>query len=333
MQYLVTGGAGFIGSNLVDRLLADGHAVAVLDNFDPFYERARKEANLEQAARAPRFRLIEGDITDPEAVAAAWADGPPDVVVHLAARAGVRPSIADPVGYSRVNIDGTLRLLEQTKQHPATRFIFASSSSVYGDRPDAPFRETDRVDDPISPYAATKKAGELLCHTYHHLYGLPVTCLRFFTVYGPRNRPDLAIAKFVRLIDRGEPIPVYGDGTTRRDYTFIEDIVDGVLRAAQHCQGYAIYNLGNASPVALSQLVELIGQALGKTPSIQRLPPQPGDVRQTFADVSRAGRDLGYAPKTSLPEGLKRYAEWYRTAQAGQRPGAENRRQKDVVHG
>jgi UDP-glucuronate 4-epimerase len=311
-NYLVTGGAGFIGSHVVDRLLAQGESVTVLDNFDPFYPRSRKEANLESASRHPAFRMISGDINDAAALARASEDDWPDVVIHLAAKAGVRPSILDPVGYYHVNVEGTLRLLEWVKSRPATRFVFASSSSVYGDRPNAPFRETDRVDDPISPYAATKKAGELLCHTYHHLFGLPVTCLRFFTAYGPRNRPDLAIAKFTRMIDRDEAIPFFGDGSTRRDYTFVEDIADGVARAAERCRGYAIYNLGNASPIELSGLVELIGQALGKTPRIERLPPQPGDVRQTYADVSLAARELGYAPKTPLADGIARYVEWYR---------------------
>jgi len=311
-RYFVTGGAGFIGSNLVDRLLHDGHAVTVFDNFDPFYERVRKQANLAQAAHSPGFRLVEGDITNEHAVAAALEQCQPDVIVHLAARAGVRPSIEDPIGYTRVNVEGTLRLLDQARRRPETRFVFASSSSVYGDRADGPFRESDRVDDPISPYAATKKAGELLCHTYHHLFGLPVVCLRFFTAYGPRNRPDLAIAKFTRLIDRGEPIPFFGDGTTRRDYTFIDDIVDGVVRAAERCQGYAIYNLGNSNPVQLSRLVNVIGQALGRTPRIQHQPMQPGDVRETFADVSLAGRELGYAPTTNLEEGIRRYIAWYR---------------------
>jgi UDP-glucuronate 4-epimerase len=311
-HYLVTGGAGFIGSNLVDRLLADGHRVTVLDNFDPFYSRARKVANLRLASQSPRFRLVEGDIIDTVAIESAWVDGPPDVIVHLAARAGVRPSIEDPMGYARVNVDGTLCLLEKARLASETRFVFASSSSVYGDRADAPFRESDRVDDPISPYAATKKAGELLCHTYHHLHGLPVTCLRFFTAYGPRNRPDLAIAKFIDLLMRGEAIPIFGDGTTRRDYTFVDDIVDGIVRAAERCHGYAIYNLGNAQPVELSQLVDQIGQALGTSPRIQRLPSQAGDVRQTFADITLATRKLGYAPSTSLAEGLRRYLEWYR---------------------
>jgi UDP-glucuronate 4-epimerase len=312
-RYLVTGGAGFIGSNLVDRLLNDGHAVTVLDNFDPFYDRQRKQANLDRAAHSPHFRLIEGDIIDEAAVATAYEECQPDVVVHLAARAGVRPSIDDPVGYARVNVEGTLRLLEQARRRPRVPFVFASSSSVYGDRGDGPFRESDRVDDPISPYAATKKAGELLCHTYHHLYGLSVTCLRFFTAYGPRNRPDLAIAKFTRLIDQGQPITVFGDGSTRRDYTFIDDIVEGIVRAAERCRGYAIYNLGNSNPVELSRLVKVIGDILGHAPCIQRQPMQPGDVRATFADVSLARRELGYAPSTSLAEGIRRYVAWYRS--------------------
>jgi UDP-glucuronate 4-epimerase len=316
-RYLVTGGAGFIGSNLVDRLLRDGHAVTVLDNFDPFYDRQRKLANLWNAVGFERFRLVEGDVTDAARVAHVCEECQPDVIFHLAARAGVRPSIDDPVGYARVNIEGTLRLLEEARHLPNVRLVFASSSSVYGNRTDVPFRESDRVDDPISPYAATKKAGELLCFNYHHLYGLPVTCLRFFTAYGPRNRPDLAIAKFMRLIDRGEPIPIFGDGTTRRDYTYIDDIVDGVVRAAARCRGYAVYNLGNAQPVELARLVEVISAALGRTPYIQRRPMQPGDVRQTFADVSLAGRELGYSPLTSLEDGIERYVAWYRTEGQG----------------
>lgn len=311
-RYLVTGGAGFIGSNLVDRLLRDGHAVTVFDNFDPYYERPRKLANLWQAARSEGFRLIEGDVTDAGEVAAACEDCRPDVIVHLAARAGVRPSIEDPVGYARVNIEGTLCLLEEARRLPAVRFVFASSSSVYGNRTDGPFHEADRVDDPISPYAATKKAGELLCSTYHHIYGLPITCLRFFTAYGPRNRPDLAIAKFTSLIDRGEAVPFFGDGTTKRDYTFIDDIVDGVVRAAERCQGFAVYNLGNSQPVELAHLVGEIGRALGRTPRIQKKPLPPGDVYQTYANVSLARRELDYSPRTSLEEGLRRYVAWYR---------------------
>lgn len=313
-RFLVTGGAGFIGSNLVDRLLRDGHNVTVFDNFDPFYERSCKQANLWQAARSARFRLMEGDITEPAAVGVACAECQPDVIIHLAARAGVRSSIADPVGYARVNVEGTLRLLEEARRRSFTRFVFASSSSVYGNRDEGPFRESDRVDDPISPYAATKKAAELFCYNYHHLHGLPVTCLRFFTAYGPRNRPDLAIAKFTRLIDRGEPIPVFGDGTSKRDYTFIDDIVDGIVRACERCHGYAVYNLGNSKPVELGRVVDLLGEALGRTPRIQRKPMQPGDVRQTHADVSLAERELGYVPSTSLHEGIRRYVAWYRSA-------------------
>ncbi len=225
----------------------------------------------------------------------------PDAIVHLAARAGVRPSIEDPALYADVNVVGTVQWLEAASRlEPRPRFVYASSSSVYGDRPDAPFRETDPVDLPISPYAATKKACELLAFTFHHLHGLPVTGLRFFTAYGPRNRPDLAIAKFTRLIDRGEPVPMFGDGTTRRDYTFVADIVDGIVRAVDRCQSHHLYNLGNSNPIELRHLIDAIASALGKAPIIQHLPEQPGDVRQTYADISRAGNELGYSPKTPI---------------------------------
>jgi UDP-glucuronate 4-epimerase len=310
---LVTGGAGFIGSNLVDRLLSDGDRVTVVDNFDPFYPRSRKLANLRQAGAHPGFRLEEVDIRDAARVAELVRQARPDAIVHLAARAGVRPSIDDPSLYAAVNVQGTVHLLEAAcRLDPRPKFVYASSSSVYGDRPDAPFRETDPVDDPVSPYAATKKACELLAYTFHHLHGLPVTGLRFFTAYGPRNRPDLAIAKFAGLIDRGEPVPMFGDGTTRRDYTFIDDIVDGVVRAVDRCASHHLYNLGNSDPVALRDMIEAIGEALGKTPHIQHLPEQPGDVRQTFADVSRASAELGYRPRTPFREGLKRFVDWYR---------------------
>jgi UDP-glucuronate 4-epimerase len=317
VRTIVTGGAGFIGSHLVDRLLADGAEVIVVDNFDPFYSRAIKEANLAGALRHPRCRLVELDIRDGPGVAALVDRVRPDVIVHLAARAGVRPSIADPALSAEVNVLGTVRWLEAAcRLEPRPRFVYASSSSVYGDRPDAPFRETDPVDLPISPYAATKKACELLAFTFHHLHGLPVTGLRFFTAYGPRNRPDLAIAQFTGLIDRGEPVPVFGDGTTRRDYTFIADIVDGIIRAVERCTGHHLYNLGNSDPVELRRLVAAIGQALGKTPVIRQLPEQPGDVRQTYADISRAAAELGYAPKTAIAEGLAQYIAWYRASLA-----------------
>jgi UDP-glucuronate 4-epimerase len=315
MRAIVTGGAGFIGSHLADRLLSDGAEVVVVDNFDPFYARRAKEANLADALRNPRCRLVELDIRDAAGVEALVGRFRPDAIVHLAARAGVRPSIEDPGLYADVNVTGTVRWLEAAcRIEPRPRFVYASSSSVYGDRPDAPFRETDPVDTPISPYAATKKACELLAHTFHHLHGLPVTGLRFFTAYGPRNRPDLAIAKFTRLIDRGEPVPMFGDGTTRRDYTFVADIVDGVVRAIDRCRACHLYNLGNSDPIELRQLIGAIAAALGKEPEVQRLPEQPGDVRQTYADISRAAAELGYAPRTPIAEGLARYVAWYRSA-------------------
>jgi UDP-glucuronate 4-epimerase len=315
MRAIVTGGAGFIGSHLVDRLLDDGAEVIVVENFDPFYARAIKEANLAVALRRPRCRLVELDIRDAAGAKALMNQVRPDAIVHLAARAGVRPSIEDPALYADVNVLGTVHWLEAASRlEPRPRFVYASSSSVYGDRPDAPFRETDSVDLPISPYAATKKACELLAFTFHHLHGLPVTGLRFFTAYGPRNRPDLAIAKFARLIDRGEPVPMFGDGTTRRDYTFVGDVVDGIIRAVDQCTGHHLYNLGNSHPIVLTDLVDAIALALGKTPIIQHLPEQPGDVRQTYADISRAANELGYAPKTPISDGLARYIAWYRTA-------------------
>lgn len=317
MRTIVTGGAGFIGSNLVDRLLAEGADVIVVDNFDPFYPRAAKESNLVLALKNPRCRLIDLDIRDAPGVRSLVEQCRPDAIVHLAARAGVRPSIENPALYTDVNVLGTVHWLEAAARlDPRPRFVYASSSSVYGDRPDAPFRETDPVDLPVSPYAATKKACELLAFTFHHLHGLPVTGLRFFTAYGPRNRPDLAIAKFTRLIDRGEPVPMFGDGTTRRDYTFVADIVDGIVRAIKRCTGHHLYNLGNAEPIALLALIDAIGAALGKSALIQRLPEQPGDVRQTFADIHRASCDLGYSPTTPFHEGLAQYIAWYRANRA-----------------
>ena len=313
MRILVTGGAGFIGSTLVDRLLEDRAEVTVVDSFDTFYPRPVKEANLRAAARHPRFRLAELDIRDADGITALIRDVHPDGIIHLAARAGVRPSIEAPALYTAVNVQGTVHLLEAAcRLEPRPRFVYASSSSVYGDRPDAPFRETDPVDLPISPYAATKKACELLAHTFHHLHGLPVTGLRFFTAYGPRNRPDLAIPKFAGLIDRGAPVPMFGDGSTRRDYTYVDDIVDGIVRALDRCRTHHLYNLGNSDPVELRHLIAMIGEALGKTPRVEQLPDQPGDVRQTYADISRARAELGYEPRTPFREGLKQFVEWYR---------------------
>ena len=314
MRTLVTGAAGFIGSVLVDRLLGDGDEVVAVDNFDPFYPAARKRLNLASAARNPGFRLVELDVRDGEAVGRVVADYRPDAVVHLAARAGVRLSIDDPSAYASVNVNGTVHLLEAARRlDPRPRFVYASSSSVYGDRADAPFREADPVDHPVSPYAATKRACELLAFTFHHLHGLPVTGLRFFTAYGPRNRPDLAIARFARLIDRGEPVPVFGDGTTRRDYTYVEDIVDGIVRAVARCTSHHLYNLGHSEPVELRAMIAALGEALGKTPRVRHLPEQPGDVRQTFADVSLARSELGYDPATPFRDGLARFVAWHRT--------------------
>lgn len=313
MRGLITGGAGFIGSHLVDRLLDEGGEVTVVDNLDPFYDASLKRANLERANGSPRFRLAEIDLRDAEALDCVVQEVQPEYIIHLAARAGVRPSIEQPSLYAEVNVTGTVNLLQSAIKlsHPP-RFVYASSSSVYGDRDTAPFRETDSVDLPVSPYAATKKACELMAHTFHHLYGLPVTGLRFFTAYGPRNRPDLAIAKFIRLIDAGKPIPVFGDGSTRRDYTFVADIVDGIVRAVNRCTSHHLYNLGNSSPIELGRMIEAIGEALGKVPQIDRQPEQPGDVRQTYADITRAREELGYEPRTSFPDGLRQYVEWLR---------------------
>jgi UDP-glucuronate 4-epimerase len=315
MKVIVTGGAGFIGSHLVDRLLSERADVTVVDNFDPFYDRRTKEANLSAALSNPRCRLVELDIRDAAGVKSLVAEYRPDAIVHLAACAGVRPSIENPALYTDVNVVGTVRWLEAASQlDPRPRFVYASSSSVYGDRADAPFRESDPVDLPISPYAATKKACELLAFTFHHLHAIPVTGLRFFTAYGPRNRPDLAVAKFTRLIERGEPVPVFGDGKSRRDYTFVGDIVDGVVRALDRCKSHQLYNLGNSDPVELNDLVDTIAKALGKKPTIQHLPEQPGDVRQTWADISRAAVELGYSPQTPIADGIARYVAWYRQA-------------------
>ena len=315
MTILVTGGAGFIGSHLCEALLQREHKVVALDSFDDFYEPAVKRTNLAKCDGTADFSLVEGDIRDADTVDTVLHDHGVDVIVHLAARAGVRPSIEQPVLYQDVNVGGTAVLLEAARLHGVRKFIFAGSSSVYGNNKKVPFAESDNVDFPISPYAASKKAGELLCHTFHHLYGMDITCLRFFTVYGPRQRPDLAIHKFARLIEAGRPIPVFGDGTMMRDHTFIDDIVDGVLRAIDKCAGFAIYNLGNSHPVSLADLIAAIERALGKKATIDRQPPQPGDVDRTFADVSRARKELGYVPRTALADGLHRFVDWLRLSE------------------
>jgi len=312
MKVFVTGAAGFIGSHLCERLAAQGAKVTGLDNFDPAYDPAVKWDNIAWLLKSGSFDLIEGDIRDEHAIAAALAAGSFDVVIHLAARAGVRTSIADPLTCQDVNIRGTAVLLDVSRRFDVPRFIFASSSSVYGNNEKVPFSESDCVDHPISPYAATKKAGELICHTYHHLYGMHVTCLRFFTVYGPRQRPDLAIHKFARLIEDGRPIPVFGDGSMERDFTYIDDIIDGIMGAVARRGGYEIYNLGHSQPVRLDELVRRLEKALGRKAVIERLPMQPGDVLRTYADIAKAERDLGFRPRTDLDAGLARFVEWLR---------------------
>lgn len=308
---LVTGAAGFIGSHLCESLLASGNRVIGLDSFDTFYDPAVKRRNLTRCLSSSSFSLREGDIRDPAIVEQTLAGGV-DVVVHLAARAGVRPSIENPVLYEDVNVHGTCVLLEAMRRKSLKRLVFASSSSVYGNNRKVPFSESDNVDNPISPYAATKKAGELLCHTYHHLFGMDITCLRFFTVYGARQRPDLAIHKFAKLIDAGKPIPVFGDGSMKRDHTYIDDILSGVTAAIDRVGGFRIYNLGESRPVSLSDLIAALERALGKKAIIERLPPQPGDVDQTFADVSLARKELGYDPHTDIDTGLARFVTWLR---------------------
>jgi len=311
---LVTGGAGFIGSHVCERLLARGDAVWVLDNFNDFYDPALKREN---ASALKAARVVTGDIRDRELIGGLFGEGRFDAVIHLAAMAGVRPSLLDPLHYQDVNVRGTLILLEELKGRPETRFVFASSSSVYGANERVPFREDDDIHHPVSPYAATKRAGELLCFTHHHLYGIPTTALRFFTVYGPRQRPEMAIAKFTENVLAGRPIPFFGDGSTRRDYTYIDDIVDGVLRALDRCDGYEIYNLGESATTTLSDLVRMIGEACGREPVLERLPLQPGDVTVTYADVDKARSRLGYAPGVGVAEGLERYLEWVLQRRAG----------------
>ncbi len=311
-RIVVTGGAGFIGSHLCEALLARGHEVVALDNLDDFYDPAVKRANLAQALSSERFTFVEGDIRDREAVERVLS-GNVEAVVHLAARAGVRPSIADPVLYEQVNVHGTTVLLEACRRRGVRRFVFGSSSSVYGNNRKVPFSESDPVDHPISPYAATKRAGELLCHTYHHLFGMDVTCVRLFTVYGPRQRPDLAIHKFARLMEAGRPVPVFGDGSMRRDFTYIDDIVDGLCRALERCAGYHLYNLGESQPVSVMELVAGLEKALGRKAVIEHHPQPPGDVDQTYADVTLARRELGYEPKTDLADGLARFVAWLRS--------------------
>jgi UDP-glucuronate 4-epimerase len=312
MRVLLTGAAGFIGSSVAERLVGRGDEVVGLDNFDPFYDRRLKERNLAALRGAPAFRLVEGELLDAGLLERLLAGV--DAVVHLAALAGVRPSLAEPARYMRVNVEGTTTLLEACRRAGVPRLVVASSSSVYGARSRVPFSETDSCDRPASPYAASKKATETVCATYHDLCGAGVSCLRYFTVYGPRQRPEMAIHHFVRLALAGRPLPMFGDGSSGRDYTFIDDIVDGTVAALDRvaADSFRIYNLGGSRPVLLRELIAAIERAVGCAVQIDARPPQPGDVPITCADVSLAKRELGYAPRVRLEEGLARFVAWYR---------------------
>ncbi|NJL29548.1 MAG: NAD-dependent epimerase/dehydratase family protein [Thermoanaerobaculia bacterium] len=312
---LVTGGAGFIGSHLVRRLLARGDRVTVLDDFNDFYDPTRKRGNVARLRDRTDFRLVEADIRDGARIDALFAEGGFDAVVHLAARAGVRPSLSEPVLYEDVNCIGTLRLLEAARRHGPRVFLFGSSSSVYGINRKVPFAEDDPVDQPISPYATTKRTGELICYNYHHLYGLKIACLRFFTVYGPAQRPEMAIHKFTDLLARGQTLPLYGRGDTRRDYTYVDDIVDGLVATLDLAPDFEILNLGGAETTSLAELVALIAGELAVEPRIEYLPEQPGDVPITYADVTKAGRLLGYSPRVPIREGIRRFVAWYLESQ------------------
>jgi UDP-glucuronate 4-epimerase len=310
---LITGGAGFIGSHLVDRLLAEGGwRIIVVDDFNDFYDPAIKRENVRALLASPDYELVEADIRNPSAFARVFDETQFDCIVHLAARAGVRPSLKEPRLYVETNINGTLNLLELARAHGVKQFVFGSSSSVYGMNAKIPFSEDDPIFNPISPYAATKAAGELLCHSFAHLYDMRIVCLRFFTVYGARQRPDLAIHKFAKLISAGKPIPVFGDGTTRRDYTYIDDIIAGVRAAIDYDQSsYEVINLGESRTVELHELISLLEKALDRHAEIDRQPLQPGDVTQTFADITKARRLLGYDPQTQIEAGIEKFVEWF----------------------
>jgi len=311
---LITGGAGFIGSHLVDRLLAEGGwSIAVVDDFNDFYDPQIKRENVRAHLRNSAYELHEVDIRDRLALKEVAVGKRFDCIVHLAARAGVRPSLTQPLLYSETNINGTLNLLELAREHNVKQFVFGSSSSVYGLNAKVPFSEDDPIFHPISPYAATKAAGELLCHTYSHLYGVRCVCLRFFTVYGARQRPDLAIHKFARLISGGKAIPVFGDGLTRRDYTYVDDIIAGVRAAIDYSDSdYEVVNLGESRTVELRELIALLEKELGQDAVIDYQPLQPGDVPQTYADIIKARRLLDYNPQTPIEEGIHRFVEWFR---------------------
>jgi len=322
VKLLVTGGAGFIGSHVVDRRLARGDRIVALDDFNDFYDPRIKRDNVAPHLRNPRYRMVEGDIRDRGLVFRLFAEEGFDAVVHLAARAGVRPSLAQPALYEEVNCLATWHLLEAAVAHGKPRFLFASSSSVYGISSRLPFSEDDPVERPISPYATTKRAGELQVFNAHHLHGLPAMALRFFTVYGPRQRPEMAIARFVRSLEADEPLPIFGDGSSRRDYTYVDDIVDGVEAALESRAGFEIVNLGGARPVTLADLVAALERATGRKARLERRSPQPGDVPVTYASVEKAERVLGFRARVPLEDGLRRTVDWYRSQMADRAAGA-----------
>ncbi len=316
ITYFITGGAGFIGSTLSQKLIEQGNKVVAIDNFCDFYNPKIKENNVKELLQNENFKLYRADIRDRKALKEIFDENQIDIVMHLAAMAGVRPSIENPILYQEVNCMGTQNILEEMKEHNVKNGVFASSSSVYGNCKEVPFREDMIVDYAISPYAATKKANEVMAHVYHKLFDMNIVMLRFFTVYGPKQRPDLAINKFTRLMLEGKEIPMFGDGTTSRDYTYIDDIVDGIIKSCNYCMNnqnvYEILNIGNSSPTTLKEMINTIGQALGIEPKIKQLPMQPGDVDRTYADVSKAKTLIGYEPKTTFREGIENFVKWYK---------------------
>ena len=311
-EILVTGGAGFIGSHLSETLLKEGQEVICLDSFNDYYNPEIKRNNISLLQGQSNYTVIEGDILNLDLLRQIFADYKFDIVVHLAARAGVRPSIQEPLLYQQVNVEGTTNLLEMAKEFRTQKFIFGSSSSVYGENEKVPFCESDPVDHPISPYASTKKSCELICYTYYHLYSISTTCLRFFTVYGPRQRPDMAIYKFTRAIEAGEQITMYGDGSSRRDYTYVTDIIEGICKSIEYCSDYHIYNLGESKTIELRELIQLIAKCLGQEPKIQKLAMQPGDVPITFADITKAKNEISYHPKVNIEQGIAKYVDWFK---------------------
>jgi len=311
MNILVTGAAGFIGSHVCEHFIETNHCVTGIDNFDDSYSAELKNLNLTKLYKDNKFQFQKIDIRDSKGLNSIFDSYKIDIVIHLAAKAGVRPSMDSIAEYYDVNVNGTVSLLECMRSHGVKKMIFASSSSIYGNNKKVPFSETDTVDNPISPYAATKKSGELLCHVYSHLYEFDITCLRFFTVFGPRQRPDLAIHKFTRLIDIGKPVPFYGDGSTSRDYTYVDDIVNGIKCAVNYLNGYRIYNIGESKVINLKSLVETIELILGKKAILNYLPMQQGDVDKTYADISKAKEEIGYDTKYDIEIGLREFIEWY----------------------